>query len=118
MYATDPWGVVVDLAGPEDLNCLWLPPAHAFGKVMLALALLMSVCTVIDGRVDRIVDNLVTSNPTVTGAVACISEKAHAGIEVMIAEQGGVNKSVFDWAIRLGRKVSREGTVRLVSRGR
>jgi len=71
------------LAGPEDLNFLWLPLAHAFGKVMLALALLMGFRTAIDGRVDKIIDNLETLRPTVMGAVPRIFEKAHAAIEDM-----------------------------------
>ena len=42
------------------------------------------------------------------GAVPRIFEKAHARIEDMVAEQGGVKKRAFDWAIGVGRKVSHE----------
>jgi long-chain acyl-CoA synthetase len=97
----------VDFSGTEDLNFLWLPLSHAFGKVMLALPLQIGFPTAIDGRVDRIVDNLGALHPTFMGAVPRIFEKAHARIEGMIAEQGGLTKRIFDWAIGVGLKVSR-----------
>ena len=96
----------VNILGPDDLNFLWLPLAHAFGMVMLALPLQIGFVTAIDGRVDKIVDNLAALRPTFMGAVPRIFEKAHAHIEEMIAEQGGLTKKIFDWAIGVGLKVS------------
>jgi long-chain acyl-CoA synthetase len=100
--AIDSLGVL----GPDDLNFLWLPLAHSFGKVMLALPLSVGFPTAIDGRVEKIVDNLATLHPTVMGAAPRIFEKAHARIEQMIAEQGGLKKRIFDWSIGVGLKVS------------
>ncbi len=97
----------LNVLGPDDLNFLWLPLAHAFGKVMLALPLLIGFPTAIDGRVDRIVDNLAELHPTVMGAAPRIFEKAHARIVGMIEEEGGVKKRIFDWAIDVGLKMSR-----------
>jgi long-chain acyl-CoA synthetase len=94
------------ILGPDDLNFLWLPLAHAFGKVMLALPLQIGFPTAIDGRVDRIVDNLAALRPTVMGAAPRIFEKAHARVEGMVAEQGLLTKKMFDWAIRVGSSVS------------
>ena len=54
----------VNIFRPDDLNFLWLPLAHSFGKVMLALPLLIGFPTAIDGRVDKIVDNLTELRPT------------------------------------------------------
>ena len=97
----------LNILGPDDLSLLWLPLAHSFGKVMLALPLLVGFPTAIDGRVDKIVDNLADVHPTIMGAVPRIFEKAHARIEGMIAEQGGLKKRIFDWAIGVGLQVSR-----------
>ncbi len=97
----------LDVLGPDDLNFLWLPLAHAFGKVMLALPLLIGFPTAIDGRVDRIVDNLATLHPTVMGAAPRIFEKAHARLLGMIEQEGGVKKRIFDWAIGVGLEFSR-----------
>ncbi len=96
----------LNILGPDDLNFLWLPLAHAFGKVMLALPLQIGFPTAIDGRVERIIDNLATLHPTIMGAAPRIFEKAHARIEGMVAEQGRLRKKVFDWAIGIGMKVS------------
>ena len=96
----------LDILGPDDLNFLWLPLAHAFGKVMLALPLQIGFPTAIDGRVERIVDNLAALRPTIMGAAPRIFEKAHARIEGMVAEQGRLTKKMFDLAIGIGMRVS------------
>jgi len=92
---------------PEDLNYLWLPLAHSFGKVMLAVPLVAGFATAIDGRVDKIIDNLAVVRPTVMEAVPRIFEKTHARVEEFIAEEGGRKKRIFDWAIGVGLQVSR-----------
>ena len=91
----------------KDLNYLWLPLAHSFGKVMLAMPLLMGFPTVIDGRVDKIVENLAIIRPTFMGAVPRIFEKVHGRITETMAEEGGIKKRLFDWAIEVGLRVSR-----------
>ncbi|KKC04311.1 AMP-dependent synthetase/ligase [Mycobacterium nebraskense] len=96
----------LDILGPDDLNFLWLPLAHAFGKVMLALPLQIGFPTAIDGRVERIIDNLAALRPTIMGAAPRIFEKAHARIQDMAAERGRLTKMMFDWAIGVGIKVS------------
>jgi len=101
--ALDSLGVLSE----RDLNYLWLPLAHAFGKVMLALPLAIGFPTVIDGRVDKIVENLAVIRPTIMGAVPRIFEKVHGRIGDMVEKQGGVKKKLFDWAIGIGTQVSR-----------
>ncbi len=96
----------LNILGADDLNFLWLPLAHAFGKVMLALPLQIGFPTAIDGRVERIVDNLAALHPTIMGAAPRIFEKAHARAEGMVAEQGRLSKAMFDLAIRIGMRVS------------
>ncbi|WP_137145609.1 long-chain fatty acid--CoA ligase [Mycolicibacterium sp. CR10] len=100
--AIDALGII----GPDDLNFLWLPLAHAFGKVMLALPLMVGFPTAIDGRVDKIVDNLAVLHPTFMAAAPRIFEKAHARVVGMIAEEGGLKKRIFDWAIGVGVEAS------------
>src|SRR5271157_5614768 len=97
----------LNILGPEDLGLLWLPLAHSFGKVMLALPLLIGFPTVIDGRVEKVGENLAAVRPTFMGAVPRIFEKTHARIEGMIAEEGGLKKRIYDWAIGVGLQVSR-----------
>jgi long-chain acyl-CoA synthetase len=101
--AMDALGVLSD----KDLNYLWLPLSHSFGKVMLALPLSIGFPTVIDGRVDKIVENLAIIRPTIMGAVPRIFEKVHGRINEMMAKEGGVKKRMFDWAVGVGVQVSR-----------
>jgi long-chain acyl-CoA synthetase len=101
--AMDSLGVLSD----KDLNYLWLPLAHAFGKVMLALPLQIGFPTVIDGRVDKIIENLTVIRPTIMGAVPRIFEKVHGRINEMMIKEGGVKKRLFDWATGVGLQMSR-----------
>jgi long-chain acyl-CoA synthetase len=109
--ALDSMGVLSE----RDLNYLWLPLAHAFGKVMLALPLAIGFPTVIDGRVDKIVENLAVIRPTIMGAVPRIFEKVHGRIGDMMAKEGGLKKTLFDWAIGVGVHVSRASQSRACS---
>lgn len=97
----------LNVLSDKDLNYLWLPLAHSFGKVMLAMPLVMGFPTVIDGRVDKIVENLAIIKPTFMGAVPRIFEKVHGRINETIEEEGGFKKTLFDWAIDVGLRVSR-----------
>jgi len=101
--AMDALGVLSD----KDLNYLWLPLAHAFGKVMLALPLQIGFPTVVDGRVDKIIENLTVIRPTIMGAVPRIFEKVHGRINETMAKEGGVKKRLFDWATGVGVQMSR-----------
>ena len=97
----------LNVLSEKDLNYLWVPLAHSFGKVMLAMPLVMGFPTVIDGRVDKIVENLAIIKPTFMGAVPRIFEKVHGRITETMAEEGGVKKKLFDWASDVGLQVSR-----------
>ncbi|MEZ5151907.1 AMP-dependent synthetase/ligase [Rhodococcus zopfii] len=100
---------VVDALGilrPDDLQYLWLPLAHVFGKVLLSVPIQVGFPTVVDGRVDKIVENLAVVRPTFMGAAPRIFEKAHARIEGMMEEEGGLKKKIFDWAVGVGLRVS------------
>ena len=48
----------VNILSEDDLQYLWLPLAHSFGKVLLTLPLQIGFPTAIDGRIDKIVENL------------------------------------------------------------
>jgi long-chain acyl-CoA synthetase len=86
----------------EDLEFRWLPMAHSFGKVLLSTQLACGYPAAIDGRVDRIVDNLGIVRPTFMGAAPRIFEKAHGRIVTMQAAKGGFEEAVFTWAFKVG----------------
>jgi long-chain acyl-CoA synthetase len=91
----------------DDLQYLWLPLAHVFGKVLLAVQLQFGFATAVDGRVPKIVENLAVVRPTFMGAAPRIFEKAHGRIVTMVEEEGGAKAKIFQWAFRVGREVSR-----------
>jgi long-chain acyl-CoA synthetase len=89
----------------NDLQLLWLPLAHSFGKVLLSTQLACGFPTAVDGRVDKIIDNLGVVRPTFMGAAPRIFEKAYARIVAMTEDEGGVKKLVFDQAFAVARRV-------------
>ena len=94
------------ILGPDDLQYLWLPLAHVFGKVLLTLPLQIGLPTAIDGRVDKIVENLPDVRPTWMGAAPRIFEKVYGRITTMMADEGGAKAKLFDWASDNARKIS------------
>jgi long-chain acyl-CoA synthetase len=102
-------GVAVDamqLLTHDDVQYLWLPLAHSFGKVLLAAQLASGSSAAVDGRVDRIVDNLAVVAPTFMAAAPRIFEKVHGRVVTMAEEEGGIRLKIFNWAFRIGREVS------------
>ena len=98
---------VQDILHEDDLQFLWLPMAHSFGKVLLSAQLACGFATAIDGRVDKIVDNLGVVKPTFMGAAPRIFEKAHGRIVTMQASEGGVKEKLFNQAFKVGLEVDR-----------
>ncbi|GAB2459149.1 long-chain fatty acid--CoA ligase [Nocardioides hungaricus] len=96
---------VQDILHEDDLQFLWLPMAHSFGKVLLSAQLACGFATAIDGRVDKIVDNLGVVKPTFMGAAPRIFEKAYARIITMQAAEGGAKEKIFKRAFAVGLKV-------------
>ncbi|HEY0888136.1 MAG TPA: AMP-dependent synthetase/ligase [Nocardioides sp.] len=88
----------------DDLQFLWLPLSHVFGKVLLSTQLAIGFPTAVDGRVDRIVDNLAVVKPTFMGAAPRIFEKAHARIVTMVEAEGGAKKVLFARAFAVALK--------------
>lgn len=91
----------------DDLQYLWLPLAHSFGKVLLSTQLQLGFPTAVDGRVDKIVDNLAIVKPTFMGAAPRIFEKAYGKIVTMMHAEGGAKAKIFDWAFGVGHEVSK-----------
>ena len=96
-----------DILDERDLQFLWLPMAHSFGKVLLSTQLACGFATAIDGRVDKIVDNLGVVKPTFMGAAPRIFEKAHGRILTMQQAEGGLKEKIFNQAFKVGLEVDR-----------
>jgi long-chain acyl-CoA synthetase len=97
----------LDILSVDDVQFLWLPLAHAFGKVLLTAQLAIGFPTAVDGRIDKIIENLSTVRPTFMGASPRIFEKAHARIVTVTRAEGGLRKKIFDRAVAVGLEVAR-----------
>ncbi len=93
------------LLGEDDLQLLWLPLAHAFGKVLISTQLACGFASAIDANVDKIVANTAAVKPTFMGAAPRIFEKAHARITTQSAH--GIKALLFKRAFAVGREVDR-----------
>ncbi|MEW1832963.1 AMP-binding protein [Streptomyces sp. NPDC088196] len=95
------------LLGPEDVQYLWLPLAHVFGKVLTSGHIEIGHVTAVDGRVDKIIENLPIVQPTYMAAVPRIFEKVYNGVAAK-ARAGGASKyKVFQWAAEVAREYAK-----------
>ncbi|WP_193612685.1 AMP-dependent synthetase/ligase [Nocardioides lijunqiniae] len=91
----------------SDLQFLWLPMSHSFGKVLLSAQLACGFASAIDGRVEKIVENCGIVKPTFMGAAPRIFEKAYGRIQTMQAAEGGAKEKIFHKAFEVGLKADR-----------
>ena len=95
-----------DILRQDDVQFLWLPLAHSFGKMLLAVQAQLGFCSAVDGRVDKIVENLGTVRPTFMAGVPRIFEKVYGRVVALAEEEGGAKSKIFSWAFSVGGKVA------------
>ncbi|MEU9953966.1 AMP-dependent synthetase/ligase [Streptomyces sp. NPDC047939] len=72
--------VITGLLRHDDVHFLWLPLSHVFGKTLICGQIATGHVMAVDGRVDKVVENLQTIRPTVTAAVPRIFEKIYGNL--------------------------------------
>ncbi|MEW5855567.1 MAG: long-chain fatty acid--CoA ligase [Myxococcota bacterium] len=90
----------------HDVQYLWLPLSHVFGKVLLAGQIYVGFETAVDGRIDKLVEHLGQVKPTLVAAVPRIFEKVHNKIVQGAKEGGAAKAAIFQWAVKVGLAVS------------
>jgi long-chain acyl-CoA synthetase len=93
-----------DIIERDDLQYLWLPLSHVFGKVLIAAQLRIGFATAVDGNIEKIVDNLGVVQPTFMAGAPRIFEKVRA--KVMTSAGSGAKAKIFDWAFRVGARTT------------
>ncbi|MFG2300210.1 AMP-dependent synthetase/ligase [Actinacidiphila glaucinigra] len=91
----------------EDVQYLWLPLAHVFGKVLTAGHITIGHVTAVDGRVDKIIENLPVVQPTYMAAVPRIFEKVYNGVAAKARAGGGAKYRIFKWAAEVAREYAK-----------
>ena len=94
------------LIGPDDVQYLWLPMSHSFGKVLMAAHVASGSVCAVDGRIPKIIENCGTVKPTIMAAVPRIFEKAYNKI-IERAKKGGIKQKIFEWSLSVGKDVSK-----------
>jgi long-chain acyl-CoA synthetase len=89
---------------PTDMQYLWLPLSHSFGKTLLCGVLHVGVPTYVDGRVDKLVELLSVIRPTLMCAPPRIFEKVYNKTVTSARSAGGAKAKIFDWAVGVGRQ--------------
>ena len=92
------------LLRPDQLQFLWLPLSHSFGKVLLSAQLQIGFTSAVDGRVDKIVENLAVVKPNFMAGAPRIFEKVYARIISMQQAEGGAKEKIFNWAVGVGKQ--------------
>ncbi|MEO7587896.1 MAG: long-chain fatty acid--CoA ligase [Arachnia sp.] len=92
--ATKRW----DLLSPSDVQYLWLPLSHVFGKALLAVQLAYGFGSAVDGRIDRIVAGLGEVKPTFMCGAPRIFEKVRAAV----VTGSGLKGRIAHWAFSVG----------------
>ncbi|KJK41563.1 AMP-dependent synthetase [Streptomyces variegatus] len=95
------------LVSSEDVQYLWLPLAHVFGKVLTSGQIEVGHVTAVDGRVDKIIENLPIVQPTYMAAVPRIFEKVYNGVAAKARAGGGAKYKIFQWAAEVAREYAK-----------
>ena len=103
----------VSVTNDDDVTYLFLPLAHAFA-LLIQLGSFDLGATLAYWERDplKIIPNLSEVKPTYFPSVPRIFEKIYTAATAAVAKEGGLKKAVFDWAVRVGkrmREVERSG---------
>jgi len=91
----------------DDVEYLWLPLAHSFGKVLISGQLKVGFAAAVDGRVDKLVEHLGEVKPTFVAGVPRIFEKIYGTMHATVEREGGPKLAIFRWASGVGDQVGR-----------
>ncbi|MGW0432655.1 AMP-dependent synthetase/ligase [Micromonospora sp. NPDC003197] len=92
------------LLRPEDLQYLWLPLSHSFGKTLLCGVIHVGLPTYVDGRIDKLVEMLAVIKPTLMCGAPRIFEKVYNKSVTTALTGGGLKAKIFSWALRTGKE--------------
>ncbi|MFC1409872.1 long-chain fatty acid--CoA ligase [Streptacidiphilus sp. N1-12] len=105
------------LLSAEDVQYLWLPLSHVFGKTLTSGHIQLGSVTAVDGRVDRIIHNLPVVRPTYMASAPRVFEKVYNGIAGRARAEGGAKYKIFLWAAKVARDYARTGQETLIATG-
>ncbi len=99
--------VATGMISSDDVQYLWLPLAHVFGKVLTSGQIEVGHVTAVDGRIDKIIENLPVVQPTYMAAVPRIFEKVYNGVAAKARAGGGAKYKIFKWSVGVAREYAK-----------
>ncbi|MFI6443587.1 AMP-dependent synthetase/ligase [Kitasatospora sp. NPDC050543] len=102
----------------EDIQFMWLPLSHVFGKTLISGQIATGHVMAVDGRVDRIIHNLPAIRPTLMASAPRIFEKVYNGIAGKARAEGGAKYKIFLWAAKVARDYARITQANRIATGR
>jgi long-chain acyl-CoA synthetase len=89
------------------VHLLFLPLAHSFARLEAFLGVYRGLCTAFAENLEKVGDNLKEVRPHFICSVPRVFEKVYAKILAGVEAGPASKKKIFDWAIGVGREVSR-----------
>jgi long-chain acyl-CoA synthetase len=91
----------------DDVMLLYLPLAHNYGRLMLLLGAYVGFTIAFLADPLRVAEALPKVRPTLLPSVPRVYEKVHTAVLAKFDEATGVKRRLIDWALPVGREVSR-----------
>ena len=95
------------LVEPEDVLLLYLPLAHNYGRLIHLQAPYIGYTLALCRDPLRVAEALPEVRPTLFPSVPRVYEKVHTAVIARLDEAHGPKRALGDWALRIGREVSR-----------
>ncbi len=92
---------------PGDVHLLFLPLAHSFARLEAFMGVYSALTTAFAESLDKLGENIREIRPHFIVGVPRVFEKLHAKILADIGSASWVRRKTFNWAMSVGRKVSR-----------
>lgn len=102
----------------DDVQFMWLPLSHVFGKTLISGQIATGHVMAVDGRVDRIIHNLPVIRPTMMASAPRIFEKVYNGIASKARAAGGAKYKIFLWAAKVARDYARTTQANRIATGK
>jgi long-chain acyl-CoA synthetase len=99
--------LATQLMSLDDVQYLWLPMSHSFGKVLMGGWIATGGVCAVDGRIPKIVENLAVVRPTFMAAVPRIFEKVYNKILEGVKKGSPMKQRIFNWALAVGKEGSK-----------
>jgi long-chain acyl-CoA synthetase len=87
---------------PDDIALSFLPLSHAFERTVMYSFLLDGLTIVFAETIDTLPRDMLATKPTVMTAVPRVFEKIHARIMERVANDSGLKRKIFHWAVDVG----------------